>query len=621
MKRGYLLLVFSFLFLLLPIGTGSELYHPATNVENTSTLGEGDSILSEFPVSYSGKGAALDVSLVGTNTSDSSQWSMSSSTYADDLTQGTSFTVANSSSATWSANVLVSPPSGIDDVNFTLIYNVTDWIPVSLTSPIGASKTLQTHWWYQAGVIYTTSTAIDTYGMWKVTFTSTNHLIDLSLGVSGGSLGVTEIFDISDEMKIEAGSSWITGASIGFDLSDPSGTSWYTTSNTTSGSTTHEIPSFTYRKDITVDNTKVFADLTDFPLVINILDTDLHTDVQSDGDDILFVQNGMIVPHEIEFWDQNFDSSRARLIAWVKVNLTDLTDTTISMYYGNSVVGPLENPEAVWTTDYTSVYHLDENAVNEQTTMIHDNSVSGEYDGNQDGNVRSSGRIGYGQTFDGTDDLINVTEERGLDPTGDVTLSGWFRLNSAFSSSSSTSMILMEKYLSPDDDMHIALVGTDYTSGGPQKGSLVFKMENNDVRMYKWTQTTSWSAGTWYHFVCTMDSSNADLNKIYINGVDNTNATDSGSSYAANLTFSGDWGIGGGFADGQFPGTPPQAYLTGRLDEVRITNAIPSSNWILTEYTNQVNTGAFYSTGSESTRTSPDLSVKKTIDSTADAGI
>ncbi|MCK5240389.1 MAG: DUF2341 domain-containing protein, partial [Candidatus Thorarchaeota archaeon] len=343
-------------------------------------------------------------------------------------------------------------------------------------------------------------------------------------------------------------------------------------------------------------------------------------DVQSDGDDILFVQNGMIVPHEIEEFDQNFDSTRARLIAWIKVNLSSSVDTTISMYYGNPTVGPLENPEAVWSTDYTAVWHLDENAVNEQTSTIHDNSVSGEHDGNQDGNARVAGRIGYGQDFDGTDDLINVTEERGLDPIGDVTLSGWFRLDSSFTSSSATSMIVMEKYFSPEDNMHIALVGTDYTSVAP-KGSLVFKIENNDVRMYKWTQGTSWTAGTWYYFVCTMDSSNADNNRIYINGVDNTNLTDSGSSYAANLTFTGDWGIGGGFADGQFPGTPPQAYLDGRLDEVRVINSIPSNNWILTEYTNQVSTGTFYSSGTESPRTSPDLSIKKTVDSSADAGV
>ncbi|MFW9849576.1 MAG: LamG-like jellyroll fold domain-containing protein, partial [Candidatus Thorarchaeota archaeon] len=618
MKRVLAVLVVMFFILLLPIGSGTDFIQPIKSEHDVAPNGVDKTVLSDFPVTYSGKGGALDTAIIGTFSSNGSQWSMASTSYADDLTQGTSFSVSNASSASWSANVLVSPPSGVENVNFSLTYDMTDWKPLSLTSPTGVPKVFPTDWWYQGGVIYTTSSAIDTYGMWNVEFTGTNHLIDLTLGVSGGSLGSTGIFDISDEMTLQVNSSWITAANVGFELSDPSGLTWYTASNTTVGSTSHEIPSFTYRKDITVDNTKVFADLTDFPIVIDILDTDLHTDVQSDGDDIVFLQNGMIVPHEIELFDQNYDATHARLIAWIKVNLSNSVDTTITMYYGNPIVGPCENPEAVWTSDYNAVWHLDENAIDEQTTMIHDNSVSTEYDGNQDGNARIAGRIGYGQDFDGTNDLINVTAERGLNPVGDVSISGWFRLDTAFSSSSTTSQLILAKYLTGDDDMHIGLVGTDYTTAAVAKGSLVFKVENNmNYRMYKWTQRTSWSAGVWYHFVCTMDSTNADLNRIYINGVDNTNVTDSGSAYAPNVTYSSDWGLGGGFCD-QLPGI--NGFLNGRLDEIRVINSIPTANWILTEYTNQVSIGTFSSTGSESTRTSPDLSIKKIIDSSAEAG-
>ena len=65
---------------------------------------------------------------------------------------------------------------------------------------------------------------------------------------------------------------------------------------------------------------------------------------------------------------------------------------------------------------------------------------------------------------------------------GDVTISGWFRLNSPFSPSSSTSLLIMEKHVTSniaDDNMHIALVGTDYGSSSPTRGSLVFKIENS----------------------------------------------------------------------------------------------------------------------------------------------
>jgi hypothetical protein len=108
------------------------------------------------------------------------------------------------------------------------------------------------------------------------------------------------------------------------------------------------------------------------------------------------------------------------------------------MYYGNPTVGSQENPTAVWSTNYEAVWHLSEPATNEQTTAIHYDSSSNGYEGNQDGNQRRSGRISYGQDFDGTNDLINVTEEEALNPTGDVAISGWFRLDGAFSSSSTT---------------------------------------------------------------------------------------------------------------------------------------------------------------------------------------
>ena len=41
-----------------------------------------------------------------------------------------------------------------------------------------------------------------------------------------------------------------------------------------------------------IDHNKVPSDLTRFPVMIDIFDTDLRTDVQADGDDIMFTSNG-----------------------------------------------------------------------------------------------------------------------------------------------------------------------------------------------------------------------------------------------------------------------------------------------------------------------------------------
>ena len=43
-----------------------------------------------------------------------------------------------------------------------------------------------------------------------------------------------------------------------------------------------------YRKEIAVDSTKVDANLTSFPVLINVTDGDLAVKAQDDGDDIAF---------------------------------------------------------------------------------------------------------------------------------------------------------------------------------------------------------------------------------------------------------------------------------------------------------------------------------------------
>ena len=77
--------------------------------------------------------------------------------------------------------------------------------------------------------------------------------------------------------------------------------------------------SWSYRKQITIDNTKVDADLTNFPVLVNLSsDSNLASNAQSDGDDILFTSsNGTTkLDHEIEI----YTSATGALVAWVEVS-------------------------------------------------------------------------------------------------------------------------------------------------------------------------------------------------------------------------------------------------------------------------------------------------------------
>ncbi|MHA2143766.1 MAG: DUF2341 domain-containing protein, partial [Candidatus Thorarchaeota archaeon] len=159
-----------------------------------------------------------------------------------------------------------------------------------------------------------------------------------------------------------------------------------------------------YKKDIVVDHTKIDSDLTGFPLLVNIFDTDLKTDAQSDGDDIIFKSGTTFLSHEIEQFDQDYNSTHAHLVAWVKTDLSSTADTTVTMYYGNPEATNQENPNAVWDDNYWGVWHLGE------TSGGAKDSTSGGTDGTlMNGPTQAAaGRVGYGYDFDGLDDYLGL---------------------------------------------------------------------------------------------------------------------------------------------------------------------------------------------------------------------
>ena len=161
---------------------------------------------------------------------------------------------------------------------------------------------------------------------------------------------------------------------------------------------------FTHYKIITLNHTKVSGlnNLTNFPVLISIFDTDLHDDVQSDGNDIAFANDTLWLDHEIELFNQDFNSSHAQLIAWVRIPLLTVSvDTNITMYYGNPYILSQENPTGVWDDNYKGVWHMKEvNTID---------STSNNNDGTQEGGVSNlEGKIAGSNYFEGINDLITI---------------------------------------------------------------------------------------------------------------------------------------------------------------------------------------------------------------------
>jgi hypothetical protein len=317
--------------------------------------------------------------------------------------------------------------------------------------------------------------------------------------------------------------------------------------------------------------------------------------------------------HEIEFFDQNYFINEARLVAWVRTNLTSGVDNDVTMYYGSPIVDNLENPAGVWSNDFEAVWHLDELA---SSGLTHYDSSGNGYDGIRNGNVEDLARVGYGQTFDGNNDYISFDET--LTPENDVVITGWFRVPSTHSASSPTTRVIMEKYIDIDNDMLIALVGQDYGQGTVPNGTLVFKVESSqNSAMYKWTQNNNWIANQWYFIACYADEDNPSNNKIWVNMNWDTAAGQVGSSTQANMSYVEEWQLGGGDYDSGIVGS---GYFAGQLDEFRVSNTLRSDEWFRNEVRNQLNTGTFLSPGNEQVRTSPEHTLTKQILDTAPAG-
>jgi len=113
-----------------------------------------------------------------------------------------------------------------------------------------------------------------------------------------------------------------------------------------------------FRKSITINHTKVAANLTDFPVLINLTDADLAAKAEEDGSDLAFTDyNGKKLDHEIEF----YNGTSGKLIAWVQIpELSSTADTTIYMYYGNPGALNQENAQQVWDSNYMMVQHFNE---------------------------------------------------------------------------------------------------------------------------------------------------------------------------------------------------------------------------------------------------------------------
>ncbi|MFX1455670.1 MAG: DUF2341 domain-containing protein [Promethearchaeota archaeon] len=350
---------------------------------------------------------------------------------------------------------------------------------------------------------------------------------------------------------------------------------------------------FTWYKEIIIDHTMVSGpdELLNFPVLISCFDEDLHDKVQADGNDIAF-SNGMAwLDHEIELFDQTYNSTHAQLVAWIRVpNLSSSEDTILYMYYGNSTMGSRENPVGVWDETYEFVLHMNQDP---SSSDILDSTLNEfDFDVEALGSMTSDdlviGQTGKALAFDGVDDYIFLPFSEGFSgPIDKMNFEFWLMLPDGGPPPS-------RDYLGAP----ASASGHPYLSFYDDSFEFKIATVEPDSEVLNSAQTT-FNAGTWYHFSAVWDGTGAGLHRIYIDGsLDSEDFSVKLGNHVAWNTFS----IGAEDDDVNGPGgSGGDRQLKATVSEFRLSKVVRSADWIATEYNNQYDPNSFYLIGPEYT--------------------
>ncbi|HBE04271.1 MAG: hypothetical protein A2096_04360 [Spirochaetes bacterium GWF1_41_5] len=296
-----------------------------------------------------------------------------------------------------------------------------------------------------------------------------------------------------------------------------------------------------YRKVIT-NNLAVNGNLTNFPMLLIISnDSDLSAKASNNGHDILFtLQNGYTkLAHEIEYYCEG------TIIAWIKMPVLSASesDSNITyMYFGGESAGNQANAAAVWS-EYAGIYHLSD--LNDSSGSVNNLSTSGPA-------YNAAGLIHGNYSAAGSGYLSCAALDGSGFPRPAGTFSMWVKGN--FSAQNTASCIL-DTYDNTRSHYYIRCNSGAFlqfafaTNGGGV--NLNIGMSNN----------------SWNYVVLSYSSST--LNLYSNNGFSLLTYPHSPAMEPSNQYF----GLGYNF--------------TGYLDEARISPIMRSSNWIMTEYSNQ----------------------------------
>lgn len=335
-----------------------------------------------------------------------------------------------------------------------------------------------------------------------------------------------------------------------------------------------ELDPWSFRKRIVIPARSPTTVLTDFPVLVSLVDADLRDRALDTGHDVAFAtEAGGILEHEIE----RFDGADGTLVAWVKVPTLDTAvDTVLYMAYGDPDASADPSVPTVWSNGFLAVWHLDETGAGVAGEYV--DSTAGGHDGVGGGGApaRVPGRIGGAQEFDGVDDSVQTSPSL-LDARTRLSLSMWANIRS-------TDNVVRPGLAGQNDvmemgffwDDRINLWSEDMVTDCP--GKPLTSVCTGDFALDEWLYLAiSWDGAEIVMFVDGIEKHRVSLPRL------------ASSAFSFNIG-------GGGIFD------PTGNTLDGTLDEVRLATTERPAEWFAIEHANQSAPELFHVVGPEERR-------------------
>lgn len=327
-------------------------------------------------------------------------------------------------------------------------------------------------------------------------------------------------------------------------------------------------------QEITIDHTKVGADLTDYEVYINLADllkagADIFDTCRTDGGDIRATKSDGTTELAIQVVAIDTTAKTGEVHVKFSGTLSSSSDTIIRIYYNGTDTGYAATDtygrNAVWS-GCRAVYHMQ--SVDDNTSNAYTLTNTGTVTFATGGLLTNRSSIPSG-----TNKMLNRTDNVGVTATGSWSFTTWIRM----ASETTTDREILQQYV----------VGA---SGAIYRGLYEYNSGSRRVRFFRigsgavfLDKSGNIANDTWRHIVFTY---NGSTEKLY---VDNAAAV-TGSASGTTSVGAAEFNLGGGSTN---------TSLNGLMALTKVRTVELASTWISTEYNNQNSPATFYAIGSE----------------------